>query len=488
MPETYAHLERRIASEQQTFARPLRSLVTRDAVLCDETRTIAEAARLMREQGVGSVVVVNGGGQPVGVLTSSDLVSAIAEGAERGPLIDYMTRDPFALPAHALAYEAALAMLARRIRHVLVIDEGRVLGVVSERDLFSLQRLGLGEISMEIRLAQDVAVVAGIASEVRKLSLRLIEQGVAAEQLTSLVSVLNDRLTQRVIELVREGRDLERISWCWLAFGSEGRLEQTFTSDQDNGLMFMAHDGAPSDGVRERLLPFARAVNEALDRCGFALCKGNVMASNPSLCLSLDEWRAKMGGWIEVSNPQALLEAVICFDFRAIYGDVTLADRLRAWVHELTQRHPVFLRHMASNALKAQPAIGRLGGFVTDDVPGAKGTIDLKQHGTRIFIDAARVYALARAVPQTNTADRLRTACAALGMKPADIEAMVEAFFVVQAVRLRNQAQAQALGQDEALHNRVDPTKLGRIESAMLKESMRIGRELQERLTLDYQL
>jgi len=488
MAEKYAHLERRIAGEQQTFARPLRSLVTREAVLCEESRTISEAARLMRAQGVGSLIVMDGAGKPVGVVTSSDLMSAIAESAEGERLTEWMTRDPFALPAHALAYEAALAMMAKHIRHVLVIDEGRVLGVVSERDLFSLQRLGLGEISMEIRLAPDVAVVAGIANEVRTLTLRLIEQGVAAEQLTSLVSVLNDRLTQRVIELVREGRDLERISWCWLAFGSEGRLEQTFTSDQDNGLVFTAHDAAASDTVRERLLPFARAVNEALDCCGFALCKGNVMASNPGLCLSLDEWRAKMGSWIEVSNPQALLDAVICFDFRPIYGDFTLADRLRAWVHDLVRRHPVFLRHMATNALKAQPAIGRLGGFVTDDVPGAKETIDLKQHGARIFIDAARVYGLARAVAQTNTADRLRLACAALGMKQADIDALVEAFFVVQAIRLRNQARAQAQGLDEAVHNRVDPNRLGRIESVTLKESMRIGREFQERLSLDYQL
>jgi len=486
MAEKYAHLERRIASEQQTFARPLRSLVTREAVVCEEAWSMSQAAALMRAQGVGSLVVVDGGGRPIGMLTSHDLVGAIADGSAGRPVTEYMTREPFALPAHALAYEAALAMLSRRFRHVLVIDEGRLLGVVSERDLFSLQRLGLGEISMEIRLAQEIEVLAGIAAEIHKLTVRLVQQGVAAEQLMSLVSVLNDRVTQRVIEVVRKDRDLERISWCWLAFGSEGRLEQTFTSDQDNGLLFVAHEGTSASRARERLLPFARAVNVALDACGFALCKGNVMASNPELCLSLEEWRAKMAGWIEVSQPQALLEAVICFDFRPIYGDSTLSDRLREWVHDLARRHPVFLRHMAQNALRAQPALGRLGGFVTDDVPGAKATMDLKGHGARIFIDVARVYALAHAIPHTNTADRLRAACAAIGMKDADIAAAVEGFFVLQAIRLRTQAQAE--GKDADLHNRVDPTQVGRIESTVLKESLRIGRELQERLALDYQL
>ncbi|HEX6268228.1 MAG TPA: CBS domain-containing protein, partial [Burkholderiales bacterium] len=202
--ERYDHLERRIAGEQQTFARPLRSLVRRKPVVCDAASAIAEAAALMRAQGVGSVVVTGAGGQPVGILTSHDLVGALADGAGSRPVAERMTREPFALAAHAFAYEAALAMISLRIRHVLVTEEGRLLGVVSERDLFSLQRLGLGEITMEIRLAQEMGVLVEIAAEVRRLSVRLVEQGVAAEQLMLLVSVLNDRLSQRAIELVRK--------------------------------------------------------------------------------------------------------------------------------------------------------------------------------------------------------------------------------------------------------------------------------------------
>lgn len=485
MTEKYSHLERRIAGEQQTFARPLRSLLRRGPVVCEATRPVAEAAALMRAEGVGSLVIAENG-RPVGILTSHDLVAALAEDAGTQPVAERMTREPFTLPAHALAYEAALAMTALGIRHVLVTDEGRLAGVVSERDLFSLQRLGLGEITMEIRLAQDVGVVAGIAAEVRKLTVRLVEQGVAAEQLMSLVSVLNDRLSQRAIELVRVRHDLERISWCWLAFGSEGRLEQTFSSDQDNGLLFQSHDGASPAAARERLLPFAREANQALDACGFPLCKGNIMASNAELCLSLEEWRAKMAGWIEASVPKALLEAVICFDFRPISGDASLAERLRAWVHELTRRHPVFLRHMAANAMRAQPALGLLGGFATENVPGAEGTLDLKAYGARIFIDAARIFALAHAVPQTNTAERLRAVQSATGMSESETRSAVEAFFAVQAIRLRVQAAKQ--GADAALQNRVDPSRLGRLESTLLKESLRIARELQNRLALDYRL
>ena len=198
MPVSDERLERRIADEQQSFARPLRSLVRGEPVVCGEAHTIAQAAALMRAKGVGSVVVADDGGRPVGILTAHDLVGALADGAGERRVAERMTREPFALPAHALAYEAALAMMSLRIRHVLVTDAGRLLGVVSERELFSLQRLGLGEITMEIRLAQDIGVLAEIAGEIRRLSARLVSQGVAAEQLTSLVSVLNDRLSRSV--------------------------------------------------------------------------------------------------------------------------------------------------------------------------------------------------------------------------------------------------------------------------------------------------
>lgn len=486
MLDKFGALERRLADEQQTFARPLRSLVQRAAVTCAGTSTLAEVAALMQAKGVGSIVVVDAQARPVGIVTSHDMIRVAAESAGSRQVAEIMSSDPVSLPAHALAYEAAMTMMARRIRHILVMDEGRLIGVVSERDLFSLQRLGLGEITMELRLASDLKVLSALAADIRGLTARLVGQGVAPEQLTLFVSVLNDRLSQRVIEIVRKRHDLERISWCWLAFGSEGRFEQTLATDQDNGLVFAAHEGTAPAQVRARMLPFAREVNEALDASGFPLCKGNIMASNPALCLSREEWQAKMGGWIEVSMPKALLDAAICFDFRALYGDASLAIALREWVSARVRGQPAFLRHMAEAALQARPALNRLGGFATGDAPNAPGTLNLKLQGARIFIDAARIYALARGVPHTNTADRLRAVRDALGFSETDAAEAAEAFYLVQGLRLQNQVSRQ-IGEPETA-NCIAPEHLGRIGQAALKEALRTAKDLQSRLALDYQL
>jgi CBS domain-containing protein len=479
-------VERRLAGEQQVFAAALGSLVRRAPVVCTEAVPVDEVARTMREQGVGSVVVVDQRSRPVGIFTKDDLTRVIADNLRGTPVSAAMTRDPIVLPAHALAYEAALAMVEHGVRHVLVTDNGNLAGVISERDLFPLQRLGFAELTMEIRLAADIALLARLAAQIRKLTALLVEQGVGAEQLTLFVSVLNDRLSQRVIEIVRKRHQWERIGWCWLAFGSEGRLEQTFSSDQDNGLLFETHDGSSAAETRRTLLVFAREVNEALDACGFPLCAGNVMASNPELCLSLSEWKAKISGWLDNTDPKALLDGAICFDFRPLTGDASLAEALREWLLPRTRAHPAFLRLMATNALQTRPALGVLTGFATEATPIAPRTIDLKLHGARPFVDAARVYALAFGLAQTGSAERLRAAAADLRMEPREMAAIVDAFFFVQKLRLRIQARPES--QLHAGANQIDPQSLNDFERPSLKEALRQARKLQQRLALDYDL
>jgi len=486
-PAPDSQLERRLVAEQQTLALPLRSLLRREPVTCAEGETLEAALQRMHEAGIGAIVIVDGRNRASGIFTERDLLKLMPTAPMKAPITEVMVRGPLSLPGHTPSYEAALLMMEHRIRHVLVTEDEQLVGVVSERDLFSLQRLGLGELTMEIRLARDIDTLAALAARVRRLTRMLVEEGVAAERLTLFVSVLNDRISERIIELVRKRHAWDRIGWCWLAFGSEGRLEQTFATDQDNGLLFVAHDSTPAAAVREKLLPFAREVNEALDACGFPLCKGNVMASNPELCLSVDEWQAKLSGWLDNSEPKALLDAAIVFDFRAISGDARLAADLRQWFLGVTRRRANFLRLLAETALQAKPPLARWKDFITEDAPGAPGTINLKMYGVRPFVDAARVYSLAHALPQTNTADRLRAAAAAGKLPAAEVDSMLAAFFMLQRIRLDHQATLEGDAADDRA-NRIDPKKLNELDRRTLKEAFRILRDLQSRLAMDYQL
>ena len=165
------------------------------------------------------------------------------------------------------------------------------------------------------------------------------------------------------------------------------------------------------------------------------------MARNPEYCLTGREWRERFAAWIREPTPEALLKANIFFDFRALYGNHALADGLRAWINGVTPENRLFQRLLVANALQAEPPLGRIRTFRTDDGEHA-GTIDLKTHGTRIFVDAARAFALALGIADTNTSQRLRLAGRRLGIDERETGSAVEAYHFLQMLRLRAQRGA----------------------------------------------
>src|SRR5690606_33531900 len=148
--------------------------------------------------------------------------------------------------------------------------------IVSDRDLFALQRLSLKQVSSALRNAPGVDSLRVVAHDIRPFARTLLGQGAQARQLPAVLRHLTHALTRPPAELRAREHGIELSACCWLALGSEGRSEQTISTDQDNALI------RPEGSEPAPYLAFARAVNEALDDCGFPLCKGGVMASNPA--------------------------------------------------------------------------------------------------------------------------------------------------------------------------------------------------------------
>jgi CBS domain-containing protein len=471
-----------------TMYSPVDAIVRRDPVTVGLETTLRETLERMDRTRSGLVVVVDPLRRiPLGVFTLEDVVRRVAlpGAALEQPVATAMTSGIVTIPPQASAHEAVLTMARHGVRHLVVVEaDGALVGVVSQEELFGLQRVGVDDVSRAIQAARDVEGLRAAAAGIRRLTEALLAQGVAAEPLTHSISTLNDLLTVRVIELTADRFDLPPVPFCWIALGSEGRLEQTFSTDQDNGLVFEADD-AEAGRVREGLLPFARAVNEVLAACGFPLCRGNVMASNPRWCLTLREWQDAFSRWIETPEPAAILNASIFFDLRPVYGRTALAERLWAWLGPAVLSRPLFLALLARNALEHRPPLGRIRDFVFDGSSEFPHTLDLKALGSRLFVDAARVLALGRGIRHTNTAERLRAAAAAGALDPEGVAAVVEGFHFVHLLRLRNQLRRE-VAPDGA--NRVDPRRLNDLERAVLKEAFRQARRLQTRVELDYRL
>jgi CBS domain-containing protein len=465
---------------------PMRSLPRRPPIIVPPETSVRNAMLQMNQLGNDSVVVVDDASKlPLGIVTQNDLVHAIAFRREdlEQPVAALMTAAPFTLPADAPAHRATVLMTQRKVSHVLLVEsDGTLCNVVSRGDLFGLRGGGAETLAGTVTAAADVDTMAKAAESIRTRGAELFRAGMGAETLCLWMSALNDLVVMRVIELIENEFDLPAVPWCWLVFGSEGRLEQTFTTDQDNGLIFLPGDAADTDRLRAAFLAFGKAVNSGLDACGFDLCKGNIMAGNPAWCLSLDEWKRQYLSWMETPQPEAILNSTIFFDFRPLYGNYSLVDSLRKWLIPLPAQYPRFLRTMAEEALTCSPSLGWTGGFVYDGGRQHPHTIDLKLRGARPFVDAARIWSLTHGAWETNTGDRLRATAKAMELSPEETAAEVEAFYLVQ--RFRFQQQLAADTPEKA--NRLNPSSLNALNRLMLKEAFKQAKKLQLRLKLEH--
>ena len=466
---------------------PLSAIIRREPVTVALAATVREALETMDRARVGAIVVEDRPRRiPLGIFTLRDLVRRVAfpGGDLQQPVASVMTSGLIMLRAEATAHQAALAMARNEVRHVVVVDGfGQLVGVVSQGDLYAVQRVGVKEASDEIRRAGDVEGLRRAARTARDLTDALLARGTAAETLTQYLSTLGDLLTIRAIELSGDEIEAPTVPFCWMALGAQGRFEQTPSTDQDNAIVFDAAGADPED-VRRALLPFARAVNEKLDACGFRMCSGQIMASNPRWCLTLAEWQAAFSRWMEEPEPQALLNAATFFDLRSIHGAEPLAERLRERMLPVAVDHPLFLRLMAENAVRAHPPLGRIRDFVYERCEEFPHSIDLKK-AARAFVDVARVVALAKGLAETSTAQRLRAAWELGDRGEESYAAAVDGFHFIHLLRLRNQCRP---GHAEARANRVDPRSLNELERHVLKEAFRQGRKLQQRLMIEFRL
>ncbi len=476
-----------MALQEQSLDRELRSMLRGPPATCAPDTKLRDVLQTMHGRRIGSMLVVDAQGGLLGIFTRQDVLDKVALAGRSldDAVSDVMTQPAYALDVAQRVDEAALLMARHSITHVPLLDGGRVVGIVSERDLFAMQRLSLRQVGADIRHAPSAVALQEAAHAIRGLARSLVGQGMQARPLTALISHLNDMLAERLAQILAAEHGLDLSQACWLGFGSEGRSEQTIATDQDNGLAFIS---ANPELDRAKWLRFGDAMCRALDACGYPLCKGGIMASNPACCLSVDEWLRRFDHWIGHGSPEDLLKSAIFFDLRPLAGHRELGLNLQRHIAERAQAVPRFLKMLAADALRRQPPLNWLGGMQTHAL-GKSQVLDLKLHGTAVFVDAARLQGLAHGITETSTRRRFEAAAIKRGSDPRQAQTWSAAFEYLQMLRLQAQLDPSALPSVKGGHpNEVAPALLNDIDRRLLKESLRMGQLLQQELRLDYGL
>jgi CBS domain-containing protein len=461
------------------FHHRVRDLIRRPPVSAPAGTSAVEAARLLSREGVGSVVVADAAGAPVGIVTDRDLrrkVVAEARDAATTPVREIMSSPLVTLRPGAFAFEAVLEMTRHRIRHVVVVEDGRLVGVVSSRDVLALHTTHPVTLAREIGRATSLPALATLGARVTELVRRLVGEGGRPHEVGQLVAELNDRIVVRVLALAQA--DLEvaglgppPVPYCWLLFGSEARREQTLRTDQDNGLVYADPPAGVAGAAAEWYARFAAEAVRGLVAVGYPPCPGNVMASNPRWCQPLGAWQAAFRRWIHEAGPEEVLAACIHFDLRPLVGALELGAALRALIRAEAPARRVFLGLLARDAVDRRVPLTLFGRVGVERRGTHRGTVDVKGAGSIQLVGAGRVHALELGLEETNTIERFRAAGAAGSYTEAEVREIADAAEHLMRLRLSHQLERLAAGAE--VDNRVDPRQLSHADELLFRDALR---------------
>lgn len=447
----------------------LGTLIRRAPVTAEPDLSVHEAAKYMSEHSVSSLLIQRDD-KLVGIVTDRDLRSRVlATGLPlETNLSEVMTHDPLTVAASQSVLDALMLMSERSIHHLPVMDgDGALLGMISSNDVLAAEAAGAVPVARSIRKAQSVDELVKVLERLPDMVGNLVDSSVDGAPVASQIASVGLAVHRRVIELAEASLGPAPVPYCFLVFGSLARRDQTLMTDQDNGLLLSDDYDEAKHGDYFRAL--AKTVSDDLNRCGYSYCNGNVMATNPQWCQSLNGWKSVFEDWITAPEPKALMHASIFFDSAAVWGDTSLRDDLMAYVLPLAKKNRLFLAHMVENALTAKVPIGFFRWFVLTQDKNHEDRLDIKKSGLMALIDIVRVYSLAHGVGQSGYIERVEALKEAGALAETDLQEMLDAWNFMMTIRLSHQVQ-QVKRQDDP-DNMIAPGHLSAFEREHLRDA-----------------
>ncbi len=463
-------------------------LTSRQPVTAPSTVRLQEAARIMTDNRVSSLLLVEGSGDDegnlVGIITDRDLrTRAVADALpSETPVADIMSPDLITIRPDALVFEAMLQMLHNNVHHLPVIEKGKPRGVVALSDIVKYESQNSLYVVSNIHRQPDVKGLKAISQEVRNSFIRMVNEDANSHMIGSAMAGIGRSFTQRLLELGEEKLGPPPVPYCFLALGSMARDEQLIVTDQDNAMVLDdSFDPAEHDAY---FLALAKFVSDGLAECGYAYCTGDIMATNPKWRQPLKVWKDYFTDWIDNPKAEALLNSNIFFDLDGVYGEERYAEALKELIAEKAQNSQRFLAMLARNALNRTPPLGFFRQFVMEEDGKQQKTFNLKRRGTAPVSDLIRVHALACGSRAQNSFDRLRDIGKTRLLPEDGVGNLRDAMEFIAIVRIRHQALAMEDGREP--DNNVRPEDLSPFERSHLKDAFQVVSQAQKFLRYRY--
>lgn len=467
-----------------TLARPVREFMRSAVATCTADTAIAQAGRIMDERQIGSLGIVDDNDRLVGLVTPMLLMSALIEneaGAD-DPVGTAASQELISVTQETPLWQVEQLQRRHRVREIVIMDDSESpIGIISQTDLLQALARPPYTLDAEIQAANDIETLVELRDRIPIAARRVHEThrnvGMAVRALTEMHLDLQHRLIELILDqMYREGLGRPPGRFAVIIMGSGGRGEMLLRPDQDNGMIL--DDNLDEAGLKW-FEDFAERLNPELDRIGYRLCPGDVMARNPEYRRTLSSWREKLSSLIRNPGRKEARLANIVLDFSTLYGSDQLTMQLRAHLNnELAneQGKMLFRRMVSDDADIAQP-LGLFNRFITRPFKGSQ-VIDIKKTALRIIVDSMRVFALREGISRCMTLERIAS-LQRLGVFDADfIETMRIAFEELQDLLLTHQLDQIEKGEIPDPLIRME--RLSSHDRERLRVSLRAARRMRE--------
>ncbi len=463
---------------------PISDIMHHPVISAEKSISIRDAATIMLEQNVSSLIIMDKK-NVVGILTDKDITRrCIANDVPTSTAVEQiMTSNIISAPATSSAFEVMMTMTRKRIRHLPIIDDKKLTGIISVTDFLRLEGRNSVYITNAISKAESIEVIQELCQVIPQLQLQSVQMSATADHIGKIITAISTAVTRRLIELAEEKLGPPPVPYAWLAAGSHARREQSSHSDQDNAII-ISDKMTPLDD--QWFAALAKFVCDGLNQCGYIYCPGDVMATNPKWRQPEKKWSDYFTNWIKTPSPKALMYSSIFFDLRSIYGDKQLLANVRTKMLKLTPKNDLFLAHLSFNALKLAPPLGFFRDFVLIHDGKHNDTLDLKHNGIAPIVDLARIYALAEGVSEVNTIERLKKVRGSRSLSKEGADDLLDSLEFISTLRMQHQAQQISTG--FPADNFMAPAEISKLERSHLRDTFKVIQTLQSYIEMRYKI
>jgi len=473
-------------AEENVFFMPVRNICRRDVATCSPDDSLVEMAALMRERRISSLVVCRDD-EPLGIFTDRDLRNKVVA-AGRNPadlqVGEIMNSPLITVREEDFLFEVLYRMSRHDIHRVCVVEEdGRLCGIITDSDILHLQLRSPQKMLRDIEQAETMEDLGFLHRQIQDLVVHLVDTRVATADLVRMIAHLNDRLQIRLISLLRETRFPDLTDrFAFLVLGSEGRREQTLTTDQDNAIVY-ADDVSGKE--LKQIEDFSQALIEALVEMGVPPCPGKIMANNPFWRRSLSQWTTVVDNWMSTPIWENILNGSMFFDLRTLHGDRSFEEKLKSHLESHLADDDVFLARTAINTLGFKPPIGLFGRLKTEKKGEHHGELDIKKAGIFAITEGIKVLALEAGMLPGGTRERLQILLERGLLKQQQARDLKASYDFLVHLRLRNQVRAIHEGREP--NNFISLDHLNRMEKGRLKLALKEVKFFQNYLERHFQ-